>query len=696
MLLLVLSYIAIATGLIVAAYRASSLLPANAVGRIAFGFACTPFVVASLTTLMITIWPGVPTKVLSLFPCFVGFALAAFGTAFRINPKQLLRWITDLPPRLLMYWVVALCLVAHFQPLTGFFIFSSLALILILCAYTESTTKKVLHRSIDSISYGVIGICFIFIGYVVISRLSFSAGEATTNSDALQYLFGAKHLLSHRNIFEFSGLEGTVDGTLRGDAHGILWIAFLASALSFGETLDTSAQDSLARIAFQLVMLSYFASGVALASVFRFRGAILAAVILLLLVPFLQLSSFVGSRDAFRLAGLLLLMSFLLYQSTPTLRGNLCRTLLLASLLGAWALQGHGLSIILVPLITASWFGTIVALRSPVLRALMISTAIAVGTLLAASPVISAYYHTGSPLGNNLDAKEFLSQTPYAKGFEKRLDERYESDTSLGKRIKSIYERDSGIPSVIAVVTLIMLTWILFAPSSKQLISKEQKFIAVMLSVWFVGQTIVLLDWLPLGYFEIGNWALINPRYSMQWYVVAALLAAWGITFTISLISDRFKPIKIAPHLILGAALIGVTSSTYFLLERRWPTVSAWHYPSMLKNIDLHFEHLSPDCLVISEDPGTSFHSQYKIIQLYSRAMMPLFRFDTPKAVVEWLKSKGFCGVILYSGMYMDAAGPDTPFLKALNSDHFSIHTPVVKDINYGTAKGVRRIYVLK
>ena len=54
MLFLVLSYIAIAMGLILAAYRAKSLLPVNAVGRIAFGFACTPFVVASLVTLMMT------------------------------------------------------------------------------------------------------------------------------------------------------------------------------------------------------------------------------------------------------------------------------------------------------------------------------------------------------------------------------------------------------------------------------------------------------------------------------------------------------------------------------------------------------------------------------------------------------------------------------------------------------------------
>ena len=117
---------------------------------------------------------------------------------------------------------------------------------------------------------------------------------------------------------EIAGMRGLEDGTLRGDPHGPLWIAWLASALMWGANVNGLAH-TIVRLPFEASFLFFFSAVVAVASVLRTRYFILVALLVSIAVPRLYGTVTDGDRDSFRLTALLLLSSFLLAHLRPKL-----------------------------------------------------------------------------------------------------------------------------------------------------------------------------------------------------------------------------------------------------------------------------------------------------------------------------------------------------------------------------------------
>jgi hypothetical protein len=611
----------LATGMALALGMTPRLLPLPIVGRVAFGIAATPFATASLVVLLMTLWPGQPAWLLALLPGLTGLALLLMG-------RPTLRKI---------------------------------------CGSARETRWR------DPLLW-ITGACLAFLAWIVLVRVAHYAVRPTANSDALQYLAEARHLLSHRSLPAYSGIEGLPDGTLRGDAHGVLWIAYLASALGFAPGADSVAQDALARIAFQFPLAAYLGAGVACASLIRLPMAIPLSVVLLLAVPGLSGTSIGGDRDAFRLAALLLLSTFLLAHARAALLHAIRpAVLMLTVVLGAWALQGHGLAIVLVPVLTSVWFLSALILRLAAFRALLLTAAVAIGFTIAAQPVISAYLRTGSPVGDNVAASDILKGTVYVQGTSKRDETRISTGSDRITRIGITIERDGGWPSAVAVMTLLAVA---FSPAWRRrrfVGFQASPVVPFLLSAWFVAATLLLFDALPLGHFTIGAWTVLNARYAMQWYVAAGLLAAWGIATAVDIVRRLFPTRTVLTRAFSAGVLIAGTALTGRALKYGWPVYETEVYRVFTSRLEQATKALPTNCAILSEDTGVNFHATRTVIQMYSTTVLPMMRIETPQAVLDWLDSRHLCAVVLYSGLYIDTAGPDTPLAQLLASDAFRL-----------------------
>lgn len=613
--------ILLAAGLASAAMRSSMVLPMPVTGRVAFGLAATPFVSASLTTTIMTLWPGQPVPLLASLPLLAGLALlVTTGPA----TAEIVAWWRGVSWREPLFWIAAGCL-------------------------------------------GVLA-------FLVLTRIRHYVAQPTGNSDSLQYLAQARDLLGHRSLFAYPGMEGLRDGTLRGDAHGVLWIAYLASALAMAPSADAASADALARIAFQFTLLAYVAAGIAVASLFRMRPAVPLAIVLLLAVPNLSGASIGGDRDAFRLAALLLLLAFpLAHACSRLLLVRHPGVPLLAAVLGVWSVQGHSLALVLVPVLTGAWFAACIALRLPVARGFLLAFAVALGFAGGGWPVASAYLRTGSPVGDNVAASQVLKGTPYGTGVSQRDEARVGAGADRLARVGITIRRDAGWPSLLALATLAGLVVAAFRRWRSRTASRANATVPVLLATWFVALSLLLLDALPLGYFEIGAWTVLNSRYAMQWYAGAALLAAWGIAASLALARRRFPRRGLIVSGLAGGALIFGTFMTARALERGWPIYQTGTYRNFADRLNALTASLPPRCRILSEDTGVNFHARRTVVQMYSRHLLPLMRAQTPEAVLERLDEQDLCVVVLYTGLYIDTAGPGTPLSRALASDAFRL-----------------------
>lgn len=164
-----------------------------------------PFVTASLVLAVTLIVPGALLALMALVPAAAGFCLLAlFGR--RLLPEEWSRDAADLRDPVLWASVLALAAVA----------------------------------------------------VVVLPRMAFYTLQPTGNSDGMQYLAQAQHLLSHRSFFAIAGIAGLPDASLRGDAHGALWTVYNAAASAWSILVGGGLTDEASpRVAFQLTLRLY-------------------------------------------------------------------------------------------------------------------------------------------------------------------------------------------------------------------------------------------------------------------------------------------------------------------------------------------------------------------------------------------------------------------------------------------------------
>lgn len=605
------------------------LLPLPAHGRLAFGIAATPFVTGSLLLALTLVAPGLPVAWHALAPGALGLGLLL---AFRRRGPSCLLMIRRLDPRDRVLW-------------------ASIAAAAIAAA-------------------------------VVAPRVGYYLTQPIGNSDALQYLAQARHLLSHRSFFMIAGIEGLADATLRGDAHGALWIGYNAAALAWSVLAGTDPlAEAAPRLAFLANLLACFAGGVAVASAARMRGLALLVVLLILAVPQLPGTVIGGDRDAFRLAALLLLCAFLAAQATSRLRRLGFAAALLGAVLGCWAMQGHALSLVLVPVIVASWtLFMLVRGEASRTRTLVLTSAVAAGFCLGAAHIGVAYSRTGSLSGDNVDSARVMAGTIYAQGHAAREEARIGEGAVLASRLKISIGRDGGWPSLGAILLVAILTMRLGAQSlvgrsRTPRLNRSGRLMGGLIAAWFVGQSLLLLGVFDTASYRLSDWTVLNARYAMQWYLFAALLVAWGLAAAASLLSDRLREARrgALPALVLPATLLLTSAASAGILAQRWLYYPTNAYAVVSGTLNATVAALPPACRAVSEDTGLGFHAERPILQLYSKYLRELVQETDTEALLRKLDDRHVCAVVLYTGLYVDTAGPGTPFAKLLNSPAFRL-----------------------
>ncbi|MES5488790.1 hypothetical protein QMZ05_39120 [Bradyrhizobium sp. INPA03-11B] len=620
----------LASGLARFFYVFDAILPIPPLGRIAFGGATTSFFTASLLLLLTLVAPGLPLAAHASAPFIVGLALLV--ALWKRPPPQ------DPKSPHTLRDPVALA--------------SAAAILMVAC--------------------------------IIVPRVWFYAGQLTGNSDAMQYLAEAQQLLSHRSFFDASGIGGLADGSLRGDPHGLLWPAYNASALVWSSLGGAGLNDEMvARVAFQLTFISYIAAGAALGSAARVRGLAILIPLLILVVPLLPSASIDGNRDAFRLTALLLLCTSLIAQWHNGMRRSGGAAAALGVALGGWAMQGHALSILLVPLIVAPWTLLSVAFKRPYMRVASITAAVALGFCLGGLQVAMAFYKTGSLTGDNVDAAQVTAGTLYAHGIELREAARVGEGAVLASRLSTSFARDGGWPSIVALVVLFAMIPCYFVwRSSTRNNSGTQSatinwHIGAMFAGWFLGQTLLLLGAFDAGHYNLSSWTVLNARYAMQFYMFAALLVAWGTA--IAPVALAFAPASIlrresSGRMALSLAIVVVAIATTTILAKRWPYYSTSGYQAVTKQLNALTASLPPTCHILAEDTGINFLAQRPVLQLYSKYMRDLLVERDKEQLLHKLDQRDICAVVLYSGLYVDMAGPAVPLLELLAPPNFKMH----------------------
>ena len=613
--LLGLELVLVALALGIASLALPNVMPLPAVGRFAAGFAATPFVVASTSLFVALVWPGAPSEVLALAPG--GLALVILW-CHRLVIGHVIRRLSFVQLRDPFFLIL------------------------------------------------VIGV--IWTAVLIAFRIVYFTQEPLGNSDAVAYLQAAKHFATNRTFFDIPGMRGLEDGTLRGDPHGPLWIAWLASALVWDIGTDNLA-NTFVRLPVEASFLFFFASVVAAASALRMRYFIFVCLLVSIAVPRLYGTVTDGDRNSFRLAALLLLSSFLLAHLRPNLsRATQLPALMAGAALVAFCIQGHALALVLVPIVVAAWSVVVLAARFPPLRLAILHGVLACGFIIGALHVVEAYWQTGSIIGDNVSEWSQVQGTVYEQSIDQRNAGRIGDGADPAWRMVLTIMRDKGWPSVIAFIVLMAGAGGLLWRRTKERTITILEWRAIVLGAWFVAHTLFVLGVFDVGRLRFGASTVINLRYAMQWHLAAALLAAWGIAFALEQARTRI------PLLIGLAAPLALSLGTVLLVERSWAYYPTRGYIVMTALLNELAREMPPACQILSEDAGVNFYTERPVVQLYSKYQRDLLAARTPSELNSLLSERGFCLVVLYDGLYVDVAGPETPIVRLLDSNAFRRH----------------------
>jgi hypothetical protein len=431
------------------------------------------------------------------------------------------------------------------------------------------------------------------------------------DSDTLQYLAQSRQMLAEGVI---PGMDGLSDGSLRGDMHGALWPAYLAAPHS-----DPVMSNTVIRTSIFFAFASFAAAVIAVSSVFRMRYLPILALLVMVSVPYIGHSFMGGWRDAFRLANMLLLGALLLAHIGN--RRDLCwYEGLLALLITAAAVQGHGISTVLVPAMVASWAVMAFCTNTAPLRVVLLSSASAMGFVLGVAHLLHSYYATGNLIGDNVIASVQVVGTAYADAIAIRDAERIGEGGSIKGRVLIAIGRDGGWPSIAGMLAgLLGLIYLV----RRRWLKRDACF--VMLFVWWGVNTLFVLGAFDLGGMEFGAWTALNPRYAMQWYMMAALLLATFLTAIIMIVEGQHKPHSFIAYVLVMA----ISGWQLHALAHTWTMHSHGGYSDMTAKLNDLSKSLPDDCRILSEDTGVNFYTLRPVIQLYSKPQREILHAKT-------------------------------------------------------------------
>jgi hypothetical protein len=152
--------------------------------------------------------------------------------------------------------------------------------------------------------------------------------------------------------------------------------------------------------------------------------------------------------------------------------------------------------------------------------------------------------------------------------------------------------------------------------------------------------------------------------------MMAALLLATFLTAIILGIEDQHKPRRFIAYV----GIIVLSAWQMHILTQTWTMHAQGGYRDMTAKLNDLSELLPAECRILSEDTGVNFYAQRPVIQLYSKTQRPILHAKTAAEIDQLLSERHLCAVVLYSGLYIDIAGAETPLMQTLESKLFTRH----------------------
>lgn len=348
------------------------------------------------------------------------------------------------------------------------------------------------------------GICF---------GMSFNA-RPDIDSDRSHYQLDARYFCEDKNSWEIDNYTDEKYGSSVRDDHGPLWIVNLADAQVLADAVGLDDPVRIVNFAIFWTYCCFYVFLFLAASLIA--GKYSAAVVSLLLFNLYRYEALMilGSRDAFRFVGLLLLFLYVSNILTEIVEGK-ARWYHYAfmALFCYFSMNGHEGNVYVMLGMFLVVAGILIVKKTRLKALLLSGSAVFCGTLLGISKTISIYLETG-----RISSSTILPfyDTPVIQQVAEVNEKRADWAT-----IWATYSRPVLFMMALGIIALIVMIAVSAIKKDKNL------FIYGILIVGMLLPMTGIMDW--MGY-ECSRWFVEQLRYRMYFLMLFAITGGWMLT----------------------------------------------------------------------------------------------------------------------------------------------------------------------
>lgn len=391
---------------------------------------------------------------------------------------------------------------------------------------------------------------FLLIGYTIAFGALFN-GVPNINSDRAHYMINARYFVEDKNSFELDNYSDQKYGSTQRDDHGPLWTMYLADADINTDMFGFKSLSRLQNFASFWILCCFFIF-LFLSAFFvskRYAAGIISIYILLLYKYFLSLMTFNGSRDAFRCAGLLLLLLFVLNFIPEIIKNKQGRRTVMYGqyvfmfIFCYFCINGHQGNVYIMTCMFLIALIILVFNKTNIKSILLCVLTASAGTLLGALKTFAIYSETGRISSSTIVP---FHDTPV-------VEQVTEVNANRGDLRKIIASYSFEQIFLICLGAIALLVIIVYAIKKKD----KNLLIAGMIILGMLLPLTGIMNWtgynFPLWFFE-------QLRYRIYFLTLFALTGAWLITRL-----WRHKYINVAFNVLIGVVFV---MSLFVQIER--------------------------------------------------------------------------------------------------------------------------------
>lgn len=359
----------------------------------------------------------------------------------------------------------------------------------------------------------ILSVFLVMLGCGVFFGLSF-IGRPDIDADRAHYQLEARYFCESKNSWEIDNYSDEKYGSSQRDDHGPLWILNLADAKIIADM--TGMDDPLRMVNFAIFWV-YFCFNVLLFLTSSFISKKYSAGLLSLLLFNLyryEVLMILGSRDAFRFVGLLLLYLYLINILTDIMKDCVQRHHYAFMFLFCYlAMNGHQSNVYVMLGMFTVVAVILIVFRTRIKNLILCGVMVLGGTLLGISKTIMIYLDTGVISSSTSLA---FHDTPVIKQLQEISNKRADWST-----IWATYTKPVVFMIGLGLLALIVMMVVSAFNRDKRL------FISASIIMGMLLPMTGIMDW--MGY-KCSIWFAEQLRYRMYFLMLFAITGGWFLT----------------------------------------------------------------------------------------------------------------------------------------------------------------------